>query len=596
VKLAALALDFDGTLSFDGRLPASVADAIGEARGRGVTVILVTGRRLDDLHHSAGPLHCFDAIVGENGAVLEFPARERRAALAPAPNPAFVEALRQHGVSFAMGTSIVETDASESATVLRLLRQLHLPLVMAFNRSRLMVLPPAVAKSTGLREVLRTLRLSVHNTIGIGDAENDHDMLDACEVGVAVSWGSAALKAIADEVIEGDGPDAVAAYIRRVSRQARLSGAQMGRRSLLLGYEAAGRPVRLALRGRSILIGGEPGSGKSALAGLLCEQLILQGYSLCVIDPEGDFAALRGLPGVVVLGGEDPLPNARELTRTLQYPDVSVIIDLSRTPHADKVQYVRTVLPLINALRRRTGLPHKILVDEAHYFLWASHDHRLIDPDLAGYVVVTYRLSSVSREVQVRGEIVAISCRETDTDELASLAGLCPGLENPVMGLATLQPSEAALLPTVDEAGGIVRRFVVAQRLTSHVRHRQKYLDVPIGDAQAFVFGEGTRPRPRARTLREFLHLLATVDGAVVRGHLDRQDFSRWIEHVFRDGRLAARVRALELQPHDQLPPTHAAEAIAQAIRARYEPANGSLAHPDSHEPSGPGAGTGSAE
>src|SRR6266516_5148747 len=100
-----------------------------------------------------------------------------------------------------------------------------------------MVLPQAVAKSTGLRQALAALRKSIHNTVGIGDAENDHDMLDACEVGVAVAWGSPALRAVADEVIAGTGPPAVADYIRRISRQPRLSAAQMGRRRLFLGRQ-----------------------------------------------------------------------------------------------------------------------------------------------------------------------------------------------------------------------------------------------------------------------------------------------------------------------------------------------------------------------
>jgi hypothetical protein len=30
--------------------------------------------------------------------------------------------------------------------------------------------------------------------------------------------------------------------------------------------------------------------------------------------------------------------------------------------------------------------------------------------------------------------------------------------------------------------------FTIAERLTPHVRHRQKYVDVPVPDAQAFVF------------------------------------------------------------------------------------------------------------
>ncbi|MEZ5287890.1 MAG: hypothetical protein R2712_24440 [Vicinamibacterales bacterium] len=41
-------------------------------------------------------------------------------------------------------------------------------------------------------------------------------------------------------------------------------------------------------------------------------------------------------------------------------------------------------MPLLNSLRRRTGLPHKILIDEAHYFLWTTGGTALIDTELAG--------------------------------------------------------------------------------------------------------------------------------------------------------------------------------------------------------------------
>src|SRR4029077_11607753 len=244
-------------------------------------------------------------------------------------------------------------DAMSAPAVLDALRQLQQPLILAFNRGRLMVLPQGVAKSTGLRQALLALRLSIHNTIGIGDAENDHDLLDACEVGGAVAWGSAALRAVADEVIEGSGPPAVAAYIRRIVRQPRRSAAQMGRRRLLLGHQHNGDPVTLAVRGRTVLIAGEPGTGKSWLAGLLCEQLILQGYSMCIIDPEGDYRSLEALPGVVTLGGEDPPPRARDLVRALRHPDVSVIVDLSKMPHHLRTEYLHTLLPLLITLRRQ---------------------------------------------------------------------------------------------------------------------------------------------------------------------------------------------------------------------------------------------------
>ena len=137
---------------------------------------------------------------------------------------------------FTLGETLVEMAATFASTALEAVRTLEQPLVLAFNRGRLMLLPPAVAKSTGLRQALGELRLSIHNAVAIGDAENDHDLLDACEVGIAVAWGSPAFRAAADEVIEGTHPSAVAIYIDSLLRQPRLSAAQMGRRTLSLGH------------------------------------------------------------------------------------------------------------------------------------------------------------------------------------------------------------------------------------------------------------------------------------------------------------------------------------------------------------------------
>ncbi|HZR26967.1 MAG TPA: HAD hydrolase family protein, partial [Vicinamibacterales bacterium] len=333
MKLGALALDYDGTIATDGILEPAVREAIGDARRRGIVVALVTGRRIDDLRRVAGDLGCFDVVVAENGGVLEYPGSGRHVALSHPPNAAFVDEMRRHGIDVGVGETLVEMDQSAAPTALDVLQRLELPLVLAFNRSRLMVLPQAVAKSTGLRHALRALRLSIHNTVGIGDAENDHDLLDACEVGVAVAWGSPALQTVADEVIAGPGPAAVAEYIRTLVGQSRLSAGQMGRRRMLLGFEHDGSSVRLAIRGRTVLIAGEPASGKSWLAGVLCEQLILQEYCLCVVDPEGDYGALEALPGVMVVGGEELPPTSREIAKAFRHPDVSVVIDLSRMSH-----------------------------------------------------------------------------------------------------------------------------------------------------------------------------------------------------------------------------------------------------------------------
>jgi len=580
MKLSAIALDYDGTIAVGGMLDGDVRQSIAAARQHGVVVVLVTGRRLADLHDVAGDLSCFDIVVGENGAVLEFPATGRRAVIGHAPNPAFLEEVQRRRIPFVAGESVVEADAQWAVPILEVIRSLEQPLVLAFNRGRLMVLPPGIAKSSGLRLALAALRVSVHNTIGVGDAENDHDLLDACEVGAAVAWGSVALKAVADEIIAGSGPHAVADYIRRVTAQSRLSAAQMGRRRLHLGHQHDGEDVSLAVRGRTILIAGEPGTGKSWLAGLVCEQSILQGYCLCVIDPEGDYRALEALPNVIVLGGDDPPPQARDLVRAFRYPDVSVVIDLSKISHHAKREYVTTLLPLLTTLRRNTGLPHKILLDEAHYFLDGPDVRRLIDLELSGYIFVTYRISNLPASLRAAEDVVVMVTRETDPEEARALLAMCrpqPCAELSFEIFRNLPTTEAALLPGAAEAHGRVRRFRLAPRLTTHVRHRTKYLDMPVLESQAFVFTSHGRPAARAQSLREFARLLSSLPVDHVVDHLKHHDFSRWIDGVFRDRPLAAHLRNVEetIASDDA---REVANAIAQAIRARYDTAPQELA------------------
>ncbi len=66
------------------------------------------------------------------------------------------------------------------------------------NRSELMAVPAGVTKATGLRVALRTLGSNPHNTLAIGDAENDLAMLADCEVSVAVANAVDSVRAVAD--------------------------------------------------------------------------------------------------------------------------------------------------------------------------------------------------------------------------------------------------------------------------------------------------------------------------------------------------------------------------------------------------------------
>jgi hydroxymethylpyrimidine pyrophosphatase-like HAD family hydrolase len=79
-----------------------------------------------------------------------------------------------------------------------------------------MVLPSGVNKMTGLRAALKELRLSAHNLVGVGDAENDHAFLESCECAVAVANAIPALKETADFVTRGERGAGVVELIDRI--------------------------------------------------------------------------------------------------------------------------------------------------------------------------------------------------------------------------------------------------------------------------------------------------------------------------------------------------------------------------------------------
>ena len=446
MKLSAIALDYDGTIALNGLMDARVREAICEIRSAGTLVILATGRRRDDLQRIAGDLTCFDLVVGENGALLHFPASGQDARLAHDPPRAFLDALTARGVQFFVGRTIVDADASNAPVILSVIRDLELQLSLIFNQDRVMVLPPTIGKSTGLRHALRTLRVSPHNALAIGNAENDHDLLDACEVGVAVAWGSQALCQVADEILPGSDPSAVAPYLRSLVRHSWLSAAQMGGRHINLGRQADGEPLTLTHRGRTLLITGEPGSGKSWLAGLLGEQFILQGYSLCIVDSDGDYRALETLPGVVVLDGEVHKPGAGALARALQHPELSVIVDVSGLTQSGQAEYAEALLPWLADLRRQAGLPHRILLDDAQRLLAGVTNTHLLAPALGGYILVTERAAALDDAFRGPGHTVVLI---TDRRNKA----------------------EATLLAE-DGRGNDSRRFTMLPRLTAHARIR----------------------------------------------------------------------------------------------------------------------------
>lgn len=205
MRYLALACDYDGTLARDGVLDDPTFASLERVRESGRKLVLVTGRGREDLENVCPRLEVFDWIVAENGAFLYHPATRQELSLAKRPPEQFIEALKHKGVQpISVGRAIVATGHPFEDVVLETIRQSGLELQVIFNKGAVMILPSGVNKATGLQVALQQMGLSWRNVAAIGDAENDHALLAACEASAAVANAVPLLKQHADVVTEGD--------------------------------------------------------------------------------------------------------------------------------------------------------------------------------------------------------------------------------------------------------------------------------------------------------------------------------------------------------------------------------------------------------
>jgi hydroxymethylpyrimidine pyrophosphatase-like HAD family hydrolase len=197
MRFDVLATDYDGTLARQGTVAATTLAALERLRASGRRTILVTGREIEDLKRIFSRFDLFDVVVGENGAVIYYPASGLIKSLHEPPASRFVEELRTRGVPLFVGQVIVATREPHDAVVLETIKLLGLELEIIFNKGAVMILPSGVNKASGLKAALREQQRLPERTVAIGDAENDHAFLKYCGCAVAVSNALPSLKEIA---------------------------------------------------------------------------------------------------------------------------------------------------------------------------------------------------------------------------------------------------------------------------------------------------------------------------------------------------------------------------------------------------------------
>ncbi|MEI6623313.1 MAG: HAD hydrolase family protein, partial [Actinomycetes bacterium] len=324
--LRTLASDFDGTLSHNGKRPDDqVLESLRRVRADGALVVLVTGRIMSELRAVFPDVaDHFDAIVAENGCVLFNEGQHRE--LASPVDPQLVVALLKRGVQVRQGDVLLAGSAADSIAVLQEVHRLGLDCQLVFNRNELMILPSGVSKGTGLFDALGDLGVSRHSTVGVGDAENDHALLDVCEVGVAVSDAVPSLRSFADLLMTKPDGKGVAQLLGLVFGP-NPPAVHSPRWKVRLGSGDGGRIASVPSSQLNILICGKPGSGKSHLVGLFAERLIGQGYCVLILDPEGDHQDLGRLRGVAVVNAQGGLRRPERVAEIFSQRFTSVVLD-----------------------------------------------------------------------------------------------------------------------------------------------------------------------------------------------------------------------------------------------------------------------------
>jgi hydroxymethylpyrimidine pyrophosphatase-like HAD family hydrolase len=565
MRYLVLAADYDGTLARDGTIDEATWSALRRLRDSGRKVLLVTGRELDDLLAICPGLERFDGVVAENGGVLWWPEKHEAVQLAAPPPLAFVEELRRRKLPhLSAGRVIIGTRKPHERQVLEVIREMGLELQVIFNKDSVMVLPSGVNKATGLRACLKRLGLSHHNTVGIGDAENDHAFLGFCECFVAVQDAVPALRERADLVTTaGDGQGVRELAERILENDLADLASRLSRHDLPLGTGPGHTEVRVPAYGANVLVAGTSGSGKSTFTTAFLERLAEAHYQSVVIDPEGDYSTLEG---AIILGSPERAPLLEEVLDVIDAAGRSAVASLVGLPLEQRPAFFDRLLPRLLDLRVRTGRPHWLVIDETHHLMpkaWSPSDETTPRKPHGLWMITVHPGSVAPAVLETVHWMLALGESPEQT-----IAEFCQVLGRPAPRLEGPLPDSGEALAW--QVGENTVPFVLKGRppVAERRRHRRKYAEGRLPEDRSFYFrGPAGKLNLRAHNLMIFLQIADGVDDETWMHHLRAHEYSHWFRERIKDPELAQEAEQIET---DAKTPKASREAIRHAIENRY--------------------------
>jgi len=539
----ALAVDYDGTIAHDGRVSTETLDALQRLKDSGRKLLLVTGRERSDLDAIFPDHRMFDLLVLENGGVIIRPGTNEYETIGKSPPSDFVRILKEKGVPMSLGHVILATWEPHEQIVLETIKELGLDLQVIFNKGAVMVLPSGVTKGSGLRHALSMIGISPLNTIGIGDAENDHAFLSICGCSVAVANALPKIKERVDIVTKGDHGEGVQELVEAVLADDLLSRAdRLQRHSVRIGKTADGERYGIPPSGANILISGTSGGGKSTLITGLMERFIEHGMQFCIIDPEGDHSSFSE---AMVLGSPKRPPSIEEVLQFFQNIERSAIVDLLGQQLQERPSFFLSLLPRLLEHKEKTGRPHWIIVDEAHHMLPGPWDFasQPFPKELDRMMYVTLLPGNLPDVVLKTIDIVIAVGKEPQriVEDFCTVIGETV----PTYDVPTLERGEAMVWMRTEGRPPV--KVSLPENRTVHKRHSRKYAEGELNEERSFYFrGPDATFNLRAQNVFLFLQIAEGVDEETLKYHLYNGDYAAWFEKPVKNSGIAQKIREVE--------------------------------------------------
>ena len=565
MRYCVLAVDYDGTIATHGLVSGDTIEALTKVRDSGRKLVLVTGRHLPDLKNIFSGLEVFHKVIVENGAVIYDPPTLEEKLLCEAPNQQLMDLLTKRKVQFNAGRCILATWEPNHLHVVEAIKELGLDLQVIFNKGAVMVLPSGLNKASGLAVALNDLRMSAHNTVAVGDAENDHAFLTVSACGVAVANALPTLKERADFVtMESNGAGVRELIDQLLADDLASLDSHITRRALTVGTPLTDGQADLRINpGRnSILVVGPSASGKSTAVSGIIEQLAEQKYQFCLVDPEGDY---ENFAGAISMGTPKERPDPDAVMKTLETPIQNVVVNLLAVSVGDRPGFLQGLLPRLAELRYQTGRPHWIILDEAHHMLppsWSPAATTL--PPFGGMILITVHPDRVS-PAALRSVDVVIATGDSASESIAQFARAIE-VQPPAAEQASPDPGQALVWFRKQTT---TMKFKVHLTKGERRRHRRSYAEGELSAEQSFYFrGPESKLNLKAQNLMMFMQLAEGVDEDTWTYHLRRNDYSKWFREKIKDEKLAAATEAIENDHNITAPESR--RRIAEAIRRFY--------------------------